>query len=144
MLSEDPGRTTRFGPLMISQTTRSVSKIKTPFDSPVSVPSKNGAKIDLDVTDDVRDQIKVGKFDFSGLVTLASKIWMLSAKQSQWIDMDSVSDICKYHFLCSVTIIQVKVISGHQVKMFNQKASGYRLAIHRFRSDFRKDHENWP
>ena len=30
--------------------------------------------------------------------------------------MDSVTDICKYHFLCIVTIIQVKVISGHQVK----------------------------
>ena len=30
--------------------------------------------------------------------------------------MDSVTDICKYHFLCFVTIMQVKVISGHQVK----------------------------
>ena len=27
--------------------------------------------------------------------------------------MDSVTDICKYHFLCFVTIIKVKVISGH-------------------------------
>ena len=30
--------------------------------------------------------------------------------------MDSVTDICKHHFLCFVTIIQVKVISDHQVK----------------------------
>ena len=30
--------------------------------------------------------------------------------------MDSVTDVCKYHLLCFVTIIQVKVISGHQVK----------------------------
>ena len=30
--------------------------------------------------------------------------------------MDSVSDICKYRLLCFVTIIEVKVISGHQVK----------------------------
>ena len=30
--------------------------------------------------------------------------------------MDSVSDICQYHLLCFVTIIEVKVISGHQVK----------------------------
>ena len=30
--------------------------------------------------------------------------------------MDSVSDICKYHLLCFVTIIEVKVISCHQVK----------------------------
>ena len=58
MLSEDPGRTTRFGPLMISQTTRPISKIKTPFDSPVREPTKNGAKIDLDVTDDVRIRSK--------------------------------------------------------------------------------------
>ena len=30
--------------------------------------------------------------------------------------MDSVSDICKYLLLCFVTIIEVKVISGHQIK----------------------------
>ena len=35
--------------------------------------------------------------------------------------MDSVTDICKYNFLCVVTIIQVKVISGHQVKKVKQK-----------------------
>ena len=35
--------------------------------------------------------------------------------------MDSVTDIYKYHFLCFVTIIQVKVISGHQVKKVNEK-----------------------
>ena len=35
--------------------------------------------------------------------------------------MDSVSDICKYHLLCFVTIIEVKVISGHQVKTVKQK-----------------------
>ena len=29
--------------------------------------------------------------------------------------MDSVSDICKYHLLCFITIIEVKVMSGHQV-----------------------------
>ena len=35
--------------------------------------------------------------------------------------MDSVSDICKYHLLCFVTIIEVKVISGHQVKKRSSK-----------------------
>ena len=35
--------------------------------------------------------------------------------------MDSVTDICKYHFLCFVAIIQVKVMSGHQVKKVKQK-----------------------
>ena len=30
--------------------------------------------------------------------------------------MDSVTDICKYHFMCFGTMIQVKVISGNQVK----------------------------
>ena len=55
-------------------------------------------------------------FDISGLVTSASKIAIEKHKQSQLIGMDSVTDICKYHFLCFVTIIKVKVISGHQVK----------------------------
>ena len=35
--------------------------------------------------------------------------------------MDSVSDICKYHLLCFATIIEVKVMSGHQVKEVKQK-----------------------
>ena len=35
--------------------------------------------------------------------------------------MDSVTDMCKYPFLCFVTIIKVKVISGHQVKRSNKK-----------------------
>ena len=34
--------------------------------------------------------------------------------------MDSVSDICKYHILCFMTIIEVKVMSGHQVKKVKQ------------------------
>ena len=54
--------------------------------------------------------------------------------------MDSVTDICKYHFLCFETMMQVKVISGHQVKRSNKK-SGFRAAIHVFRSDFRKERE---
>ena len=40
---------------------------------------------------------------------------------SQLIGMDSVSDICKYHLLCLMTIIEVKVMSGHQVKKVKQK-----------------------
>ena len=35
--------------------------------------------------------------------------------------MDSISDICKYHLLCFVIIIEVKVISGHQVKKRSNK-----------------------
>ena len=42
-------------------------------------------------------------------------------KQRQLVGMDSVTDICKYHFLCFVTIIQVKVISGYQVKKSQTK-----------------------
>ena len=34
--------------------------------------------------------------------------------------MDSVSDISKYHLLCFMTIIEVKVMSGHQVKKVKQ------------------------
>ena len=56
--------------------------------------------------------------------------------------MDSISNICKYHFLCFVTIMRVKVISGHQVKKSNQYTSGFRAAIHGFGSGFRKEREN--
>ena len=34
--------------------------------------------------------------------------------------MDSVSDICKYHLLCFATVIEVKVMSVHQVKKVKQ------------------------
>ena len=85
-----------------------ISKFQTPFDSPVRELSKHGEKFDLEATDEVTGQIKVRMFDFWGLVTSTSTISMFSANK----------DICKYHFLilCFVTIIQVKVISGHQVK----------------------------
>ena len=55
--------------------------------------------------------------------------------------MDSVTNICKHHFLCFVTIIQLKVISGHQVKSSNQNFLGFRAAIHVLGSDFRKERE---
>ena len=58
--------------------------------------------------------------------------------------MDSVTDICKYHFVCIVTIIQVKVISGHQVKKVKQKIRDLELRYMLFRSDFRKEREKWP
>ena len=55
--------------------------------------------------------------------------------------MDSVTDISKYHLLCFVTIIQVKVISDHQVKKVKQNISCFRAAIHIFRLDFHKERE---
>ena len=35
--------------------------------------------------------------------------------------MVSLTSVSAYHFLCFLTIIQVKVISGHQVKKVNKK-----------------------
>ena len=58
--------------------------------------------------------------------------------------MDSVTDICKYHFLCFVIIMQVKVISGHQVKKVKHFFSWFRAAIHVLRSDFAKNAKNDP
>ena len=52
------------------------------FDSPVRELSKHGVTFDLEVSDKVTGQVKVGMFDFSGLVTSASKISMLSANQA--------------------------------------------------------------
>ena len=66
-------------PPEISQTTGPISKFQTPFGSPVRELPGQGQKFDPEVTDDVTGQVKVRIFDFSGLVTSASKISMLSA-----------------------------------------------------------------
>ena len=76
------------GPPEIFQTTGPISKFQTPFDSPVHELPVQGKKFDPEVTDDVTGQDKVRIFDFSGLVTLASTISMLSANkanESAWI-----------------------------------------------------------
>ena len=84
-------------PPEISQTTGPSSKFQTPFDSPVRELPVQGQKCDPEVTDDVTGQVKVRIFDFSGLVTSASKISMLSANkanESAWIvSLTSVSII---------------------------------------------------
>ena len=75
-------------PPEISQTTGPISKFQTPFDSPVRELPVQGQKFDPEVTDDVTGQVKVRIFDFSDLVTSASKISMLStnkANGSAWI-----------------------------------------------------------
>ena len=85
------------GPPEISRTTGPISKFQTPFDSPGRELPVQCQKFDPDVTDDVTGQVKVRIFDFSGLVTLASKISMLSANkanESAWIvSLTSVSII---------------------------------------------------
>ena len=85
------------GPPEISQTTGPISKFQTPFDSPVRELPVQGQKFNPEVTDDVTGQVKVRIFDFSGLVTSASKISMLSANkvnESAWIvSLTSVSII---------------------------------------------------
>ena len=84
------------GPHEISQTTGPISKFQTPFDSPVRELPVKGQKFDpAEVTDDVTGQVKGIIFYFSGLVTSASKISMLSgnkANESAWIvSLTSVS-----------------------------------------------------
>ena len=64
-----------------------------------------------------------------GLGDIGMQNFDVKLKQSQRIGMDSVSGICKYHFLCFLIIILVKVISGHQVKMSNKTKSGFRAVI---------------
>ena len=55
---------------------------QTTFDSPVRELAVQGQKFDPEVTDDVTGQVKVRIIDFSGLVTSASKISMLSANKA--------------------------------------------------------------
>ena len=94
--------------------------------------SRHGVKFDPEVTDDVTGQVKVKMVDFSGLARSSSTISMLSANQaneSAWIV--SLTFVSRYHFLCFVTIIQVKVISGHQVKRSNKKIfKGEKIQTH--------------
>ena len=58
--------------------------------------------------------------------------------------MDSVTDICKCHFLCFLTIIQVKVISGHQVKKVKQKNRDLELQCMLLGQIFAKNTKNDP
>ena len=58
--------------------------------------------------------------------------------------MDSATDICKYHFLCFVTIIQVEVISGHQVKKVKQKNRDLELRYMFLGPIFAKNAKNNP
>ena len=67
---------------VISQTAGPISKIQTPFDSPVRELFKYGMEFDLEVIDDVTGHVKVRMLNFSGLVTSASTISMLSASKA--------------------------------------------------------------
>ena len=58
--------------------------------------------------------------------------------------MDSVSDICKYHLLCFATIIEVKVMSGHQVKKVKQKNCDLELRYMFLGPIFAKNAKNDP
>ena len=68
-------------PPEISQTTGTISKFPTPFDSPGRELSEQRKTFDFEVTDDVTGQVKVNIFVFSGFMSLASKISMLSANK---------------------------------------------------------------
>ena len=65
-------------------------------------------------------------------------------KQNQLIGMDSVSDICKYHLLCFATIIEVKVMSGHQVKRSSKKIRDLELRYMFLGQIFAKNAKNDP
>ena len=45
--------------------------------------SKHSVKFDIEVIDNVTGQVKVGIFDFSGLVTSSSKLWQASKLYSK-------------------------------------------------------------
>ena len=56
--------------------------------------------------------------------------------------MDSVSDICKYYLMCFGTIIEVKVMSGHQVKKVKKKFRDLELRYMFLGQIFAKDAKN--
>ena len=63
---------------------------------------------------------------------------------SRYVPVESVTDICKYHFLCFVIIIQVKDISGHQVKKVKQKNRDLDLRYTFIGQIFAKNAKNDP
>ena len=63
-------------PPLISESTGPIKKIQAEFESPGKNAEGKTNCIDLGVTNDVTGQVKVKMFDFSGLVTSASKIAM--------------------------------------------------------------------
>ena len=67
---------------LISETTGPILKIQAAFESPGKNCRAKTNFIDLGVTSDVTGQVKVKMFDISGLVTLASKIAMLSTNKA--------------------------------------------------------------
>ena len=58
--------------------------------------------------------------------------------------MDSVTNICKNHFLCFVTIIQVRVFSGHQVERSNKQNRDLELQYMILGQIFAKNAKNEP
>ena len=92
-----------------------ISKIQTPFDSLVRGLSKHGVKVDLEVVNDVTGQVKVRMFDFSGVVTSASTILMLSANkanESKWI--------------LSLTFVSFPVLCDHNTGQGHLRSPGKR------------------
>ena len=69
-------------PPLISESTGPIVKIQAAFESPGKNRRRKTNFIDLGVTNDVTGQVKVKMFDFSGLVTSASKIAMLSSNKA--------------------------------------------------------------
>ena len=152
-----------------------ISKFQTPFDSPRrELPialDEQGKKIYLEVTGDVTGQVEVRIFDFSGLVTSASIMSMLSANKANetaWIvSLTCVTDMCHWHVsltcvtdMChwhvSLTLTSFPVLCDYNTgqghlrslgkKRPNPKKSRFRAVIHVFRkcSNFLKGRENDP
>ena len=83
-------------------------------------------------------------FDISGLGDIGEQNCDVKHKQSQLVGMDSASDICKYHLLCFVTIIEVKVISGHHVKRSSKKLRDLEVRCMFLGQIFAKNAKNVP
>ena len=79
-----------------------------------------------------------------GLGDIGEQNWDVKHKQSQPIGMDSVSDICMYHLLCFAAIIEVKVMSGHQVNRSSKKIRNLELRYMFSGQIFAKNAKNNP
>ena len=109
-------------PHLISETTGPILKIQAAFESPGK--TVEGKQILLTsgsrVTSQVRSKSKCSTFR---LGDIGEQNCDVKHKQSQLIGMDSIYDICKYHLMCFMTIIEVKVCQVTRVKKVKQKKS---------------------
>ena len=106
----------RLGLPAICHNTFPVLNRKTEFDSPGLELPKYPAKFYLKVTNDVTGRVKDQIIDYLSLLASPGKAAVSNQNKADKNGMDRVWDIFKYPCKPSVTLCQIKIIQGREVK----------------------------